>query len=1048
MRITFKNYCQMALFIVVLGIISFSSQPILIASSKTQSSQKDPIAWMKELDMDMQQMVIDHDDSVCLAGSYNGKFEFHPETNEIKKTPNANKDIPANTYLIKFDSSGRLEWGAEINHGGYLSINDMKIDDANSVYLCGTFEKRINFSATQSSSELTSDKYQAVFICKFNKNGRYVWSGKWENTDTSSNVWKIALDQNQNIYIAGAGMGGLDLDPGPGEAILPLSEDKWGTRTYTSFLCKFDTDKNFKWLKGWNAFDSTIPLFNDVKIDSIGRVYLTGSFEGTHDFDPNEGIQLKTGRSYPDIYLLVLDLDGNFKSVLTFGGSGLDSPDGIRIDKDNNVYLFGKFSDKVDFDPGPGVAYRRAKSGRTFYGDVFILKLDSSLNYKWVNTWGGREFIQTRIFIDNSGNVYELANDYSYSSPETMDWKIDNRFAAFIRKYDKNGKFKGACTWFDNTKTGVLFMDVDSKGAFYVYGARPSYSLMKISSLEFSKDAKAFSDLPDKTSEFKRFVKSFEGSVKTVHEEKGSCWKVKSSGDFEIHVVNVHVSSNNDIYVVGYVSMKNSDFYNVDFMGKWDSKGNRCWLKIWDDTSLGASKIVTDKKGNVYVTGLFSGTVDFDPGPDVYEVTSFNSKDYFVCKFDSNARLKWVTMIAKERSFTEPMSMVIDKDANLYLGSMFGENFYPNLRGEKPYDDPGTPVKANLVKIDSNGSILWFKQTIPDESEGLSDIRVNINDLTLDDRKGILLSGYFSGKKDTGKSEKDELKNIVHYYVANFDLKGNLSSSWVWTTSQSMEISKCIFAPDGSIYITGNFAGEMDFDPGPGTMLVESNSKYIQPTLENFEHYVRDAFLMKLSGSGKFEWVKSWGQSQVGYVKEMRFLNDNPVTNFILNPPDDRYLWMLPAGDESIVASDMVSTNNGAIFIMGGFEGIIDFDPDKSRVYQMVSGILFFSSISLFAGPDIPPEIPEKGIAYHSATFISKFGNDGIFQKAIRIPGFLDTINNKGLAIDSHGDLYAILNSDGNISLNDADKAFYPLKEAEEFKDVFLIKIQSSTFLH
>ena len=62
-----------------------------------------------------------------------------------------------------------------------------------------------------------------------------------------------------------------------------------------------------------------------------------------------------------------------------------------------------------------------------------------------------------------------------------------------------------------------------------------------------------------------------------------------------------------------------------------------------------STAMAVDKLGNVYTTGYFGGTVDFDPGPGVYNLTrpyagyedfGFNH-DMFVCKLDAAGNFIW-----------------------------------------------------------------------------------------------------------------------------------------------------------------------------------------------------------------------------------------------------------------------------------------------------------------------------------------------------------------------------------------------------------------------
>ena len=70
------------------------------------------------------------------------------------------------------------------------------------------------------------------------------------------------------------------------------------------------------------------------------------------------------------------------------------------------------------------------------------------------------------------------------------------------------------------------------------------------------------------------------------------------------------------------------------FLTHFDSSGNFQWTKTWGgpDSDFGQS-VAVDSSRNMYVTGIFVGNVDFDPGPGVdYHLSNGNS-DIFLSKF-------------------------------------------------------------------------------------------------------------------------------------------------------------------------------------------------------------------------------------------------------------------------------------------------------------------------------------------------------------------------------------------------------------------------------
>src|SRR5690606_17306233 len=74
------------------------------------------------------------------------------------------------------------------------------------------------------------------------------------------------------------------------------------------------------------------------------------------------------------------------------------------IDAVDNVYVMARFSDIVDFDPGPGAAYITSSGD----DDIAVLKLDASGNYLWSGSMGSPAIDMTGGIAVSSGNIYSM----------------------------------------------------------------------------------------------------------------------------------------------------------------------------------------------------------------------------------------------------------------------------------------------------------------------------------------------------------------------------------------------------------------------------------------------------------------------------------------------------------------------------------------------------------------------------------------------------------------------------------------------------------------
>src|SRR3989344_4259138 len=85
------------------------------------------------------------------------------------------------------------------------------------------------------------------------------------------------------------------------------------------------------------------------------------------------------------------------------------------------------------------------------------------------------------------------------------------------------------------------------------------------------------------------------------------------------------------------------------FISKLDSAGNFIWAKQMGDGGSGGGTgytIYLDSLGNIYSTGSFFNTVDFDPGAAVFNLSATLGQSAYVSKLDSAGNFIWAKQFA------------------------------------------------------------------------------------------------------------------------------------------------------------------------------------------------------------------------------------------------------------------------------------------------------------------------------------------------------------------------------------------------------------------
>lgn len=407
---------------------------------------------------------------------------------------------------------------------------------------------------------------------------------------------------------------------------------------------------------------------SSVAVDDFGNVYTTGYFQGTVDFDPSSGVDYHTSSGGPDIYIQKVDVSGNFLWAKTFGGTSDDYGYSIAVDGSGNVYTTGKFTGTVDFDPSGGIANHTANGGF----DAYVQKLDASGNFLWVKTFGGTSNdIGNSITVDDNGDIYSTGNFISTvdfdPSAGVANYTSSGLFDVYVQKLDASGNFLWARTFGGSTTDNGNTITTDVNGNVYVTGSFQGTADFDPSSATDNQTASGGDDI---------YVQKMDAAGNYV-------WARTFGGTFNDRGHGVAVDNNGNVYTTGYfASLADFDpsagidnyfsngLYDV-FVQKMDASGNYVWAKAFGATFFDEGySIDVDTFGNVYSTGRFYGTVDFDPSAGVDNHISNGVYDIFIHKIDASGNYVWVKTLGSTDN-DEALAIKVEGDGSIYTAGQF-----------------------------------------------------------------------------------------------------------------------------------------------------------------------------------------------------------------------------------------------------------------------------------------------------------------------------------------------------------------------------------------
>jgi hypothetical protein len=386
-----------------------------------------------------------------------------------------------------------------------------------------------------------------------------------------------------------------------------------------------------------------------LTVDRCGNLFATGIFNGTIDIDPGVSVTiLSTGSDPRNVYVAKFNSTGTMLWYQQFAGMWLQTSS-IDLDMNGNIGIAAIATGTVDVDPGAFVyAIGTANANSNIYfklnpggqiitgfaipvgssgGGLSLLKFDPNNDIIITRLTGGT------VDLDAGPSVYTVA--------------CSGLFDFFICKYTASGTFVWGESGGGNGSDVIRGLSIDHSGNILCCGVfnavadlDPGPSVVSFTAGNSLGDGFVLRLQPNGTLIWAKQFTNLGGT--------GSiCFDVCVDAVDNIYLCGAY-SGTVDIdpgpATQSYVSAGTYDLFIVKLI----KSGLYSWgYSVGGGTgAIVPPGAITVGNSAVYMSGQFQQTVDFDPGPSVFTLTSAGSIDAFVTSFDTTGVFGWAGSVS------------------------------------------------------------------------------------------------------------------------------------------------------------------------------------------------------------------------------------------------------------------------------------------------------------------------------------------------------------------------------------------------------------------
>ena len=157
----------------------------------------------------------------------------------------------------------------------------------------------------------------------------------------------------------------------------------------TSFVLELDSSGAYQWHTFYGAGVGNSNLGSKITPDGSGNIYITGTCNGAWSGPAGQTPLYPYSGGIADMFVLKLDISGSYQWHTFYGSNGDDQAFDLTTDGSGDVYVVG-FSD-TSWNGPAGQPPLHIHRGGGPYGDILLLKLDSSGSYQWHTFYGSSD---------------------------------------------------------------------------------------------------------------------------------------------------------------------------------------------------------------------------------------------------------------------------------------------------------------------------------------------------------------------------------------------------------------------------------------------------------------------------------------------------------------------------------------------------------------------------------------------------------------------------------------------------------------------------------